>query len=55
MAIGFPDNIQAKQRGGNVDDLKNVKVIIQTEHGDIEIKFFSGDRSESCEELCKAR
>ncbi len=37
IATGFPENTQAKQRG---DKMENVKVIIQTEHGDIELKLF---------------
>jgi peptidyl-prolyl cis-trans isomerase B (cyclophilin B) len=40
MTVGIPANTQAKDRGDKMEELKNTKVIIQTEHGDIELKFF---------------
>ncbi|MBE9532408.1 MAG: peptidylprolyl isomerase [Proteobacteria bacterium] len=41
MTVGLPVNAQAKRIGGKkMAELEKTKVIIQTEHGDIEIKFF---------------
>ena len=40
MLAANPIQTEAKARGGKVADYKNTKVIIETEYGDMEIKFF---------------
>ncbi len=40
MLAGRPVQIEAKERGGSMEDYTNTRVTIQTEYGDMEIKFF---------------
>lgn len=40
MLVGFPIQTEAKERGGKMEEYKNTRVIIETEYGDMEIKFF---------------